>query len=185
MPLHMLEQTHWVNASETQFAQAWMAELRIIPATTEETIHLVTGLLLPLWKTFPSHMARVFRLQTDDGQRLIGRLVYKEWIDQFSDTSSVETLSGAWPRLLAGEIVAHLQNGIELRRVRIMAEHRIELTGHTPAMLQRLKTTGVFSEMIAWKLRLFVPTNTPEVVTKLAALHPLVRVAVREAVVTQ
>ena len=181
MPLQMLEHTHWADATDAQFAAAWLAELATVPATAEETIHLVTGLLLPLWKTLPTHSARVYRLQTDDGQRLIGRLVYQEWIDQFTDIKTdTGTLASVWPRLMAGEIVAHLQNGIELRRVKILGQHRIELTGHTLAMLERLKTTGVFTEMIAWKVRVFVPTAAPQTIEDLAALYPLMRTAGRD-----
>ena len=46
-------------------------------------------------------------------------------------------------------------------------------------MLDRLKAQGLTSEIIAWKLRLFVPLgdDAAKIVEKLLALYPLLRVA--------
>ena len=40
-----------------------------------------------------------------------------------------------------------------------MGEFRIELSGFTEGMVDRLKTMGLISEIISWRLRLFVPTG--------------------------
>ena len=48
---------------------------------------------------------------------------------------------------------------MQLRRVRVMGENRIELSGFTDAMRDRLRACGLFSEIISWKLRFFVPTD--------------------------
>ncbi len=141
-------------------------------------IHLVSGLILPLWTTLPFHTVRVYRLQTDDGTRLIGRVVDQQWLDRFTQTpADTPNIHHAWPRLLAGDITRHLADNIALRRVKIMSEHRVELTGHTAAMIPRLKTTGVFTELINWKLRLFVPVSdaSPAVIDQIAVLHPVLR----------
>ena len=60
---------------------------------------------------------------------------------------------------------------------------RIELTGFTDAMVDRLKATGLFSEIISWKLRMFVPTGAtgPAILAKVLERYPLVRVAERAA----
>src|SRR3546814_3328981 len=47
----------------------------LLPEFTDSWIHIVTGLLLPIWKRLPDEGCRVYRLQTDDGERVIGRLV--------------------------------------------------------------------------------------------------------------
>ena len=49
---------------------------------------------------------------------------------------------------------------------------------------ERLKTEGLFSEIIAWKLRLFVPTDVtgPAVIAKVMARYPLTRILNKEAV---
>jgi hypothetical protein len=82
---------------------------------------------------------------------------------------------------------------MQLRRVRVMGEHRIELTGFTEAMRERLRAYGLFSEIIAWKLRFFVPitsgaasgdaqSETGEaILARLIERYPLVRVCARAA----
>jgi hypothetical protein len=78
-----------------------------------------------------------------------------------------------------------------------MGAHRIELTGFTAAMAERLRADGLFSEIIAWKLRFFVPvasgaapaeaggeacSETGEaILARLIARYPIVRVADRSA----
>jgi len=50
-------------------------------------------------------------------------------------------------------------------------------------MVERLKAIGLMSEIIAWKLRLFIPTGEsgPPILATLMERHPLVRVADRAA----
>ena len=76
-----------------------------------------------------------------------------------------------------------LQDGLELRRVNIMGEFRIELSGFSDGMVERLKAIGLISEIISWKLRLFVPTGTagPAILAKLMERHPLVRLGDKTA----
>ena len=40
-----------------------------------------------------------------------------------------------------------------------MGANRIELTGFTDQMRERLRAYGLFHEIISWKLRMFVPTD--------------------------
>jgi hypothetical protein len=60
---------------------------------------------------------------------------------------------------------------------------RIELTGFGDQARERLKADGLFSEIIAWKLRLFVPTDASgvAVIARLLERHPLLRLLNREA----
>ena len=76
-----------------------------------------------------------------------------------------------------------LDGGLQLRRARIMSAFRIELAGFTDGMVDRLKAMGLTSEIIAWKLRLFVPTGAsgPDILAALMERHPLVRIADRGA----
>jgi hypothetical protein len=60
-----------------------------------------------------------------------------------------------------------------------MGAFRVELSGFTEAMVDRLKAMGLISEIIAWKLRLFVPTGASgaTIVGALMQRHPLARIA--------
>jgi hypothetical protein len=50
-------------------------------------------------------------------------------------------------------------------------------------MVARLKSFGLVSEIIAWKLRLFVPVNAngPTILGAIMERYPLVRIADRPA----
>jgi hypothetical protein len=69
IPLKRMAESHWREADRERFSAAWLAELADIPEFSESTIHIVAGLLLPIWKRLPSESTRVYRLQTDGGDR--------------------------------------------------------------------------------------------------------------------
>jgi predicted RNA methylase len=184
IPLAMMAQTHWREADRDTFAAAWNAELADLTEFTDSRIHIVTGLLLPIWKRLPGEGCRVYRLQTDDGERVIGRLVSPAWVAQAvaTDTPNISP-ADAWTAVLDGRTMLQLADSLQLRRARIMGAFRIELSGFTDGMVDRLKAMGLTSEIIAWKLRLFVPTGEtgPAILGALMERHRLVRVADRGA----
>jgi predicted RNA methylase len=183
IPLERLAQTHWQKADRDSFARAWEAELAEIPACTDSELHIVTGLLVPIWRRLPDEHCRVYRLQTDDDERVIGRLVSPAWVAQAAADMPALAPADAWNAVLDGKTVLHLQDGLELRRVRVMGEFRVELSGFTSGMVDRLKAMGLVSEIISWKLRLFVPTGDsgPAILGALLDRFPLVRLADRPA----
>jgi len=77
----------------------------------------------------------------------------------------------------------HLAEGQRLERVRAMQVHRIELIGFNDLAVERLKAIGLISEIVSWKLRLFVPTGAAgaDVLGRLLERYPLQRVAERAA----
>jgi len=161
VPAKIMDDTHWLEADRAAFTEAWTAELAEVPEFSETTLHIVAGLLLPIWKQLPQDETRVYRLQTDDGQRIIGRRVSPSWV--------ATTLAADAPKLTAaqvhalvleGKTVVRLAEGMELHRSRLMGVNRIELSGFLGAAKDRLKADGFFSEIIAWKLRLFCPADS-------------------------
>jgi hypothetical protein len=179
-----LAHTQWKEAERADFVRAWEAELASVPEFTDSNMHVVTGLLLPIWKRLPNESMRVYRLETDAGERIIGRLVSPAWVAQAVESEAPTlTPADAFAAVLKGRTILQLQDGLELWRVRIMGEFRIELSGFTDGMVERLKATGLISEIISWRLRLFVPTGAsgPSILAKLIERNPLVRVADRAA----
>lgn len=160
VPARMMEDTHWLEADRAAFAAAWTAELAEVPEFSESTLHIVAGLLLPIWKQLPQDETRVYRLQTDDGQRIIGRRVSPAWVaSTLADEAPKLTAAQVLALALEGKTVVRLAEGMELHRSRVMGVNRIELSGFTEAAKDRLKADGFFSEIISWKLRLFCPTD--------------------------
>jgi hypothetical protein len=182
--LKMMDESHWQAADREAFAAAWTREVSEVPEFADSTIHIVAGLLLPIWKRLPNESTRVYRLQTDAGERIIGRRVSPAWAANASLTGATTLTAGAaFAALIEGRTVLDLADGLQLHRVRVMGAHRIELSGFADTMRDRLRAYGLFSEIISWKLRMFVPTDATGagVLTKVLDHYPVERIGEREA----
>jgi len=183
-PLRMMEESHWEDVDRDAFAAAWNAELADVPEFAESTIHIVAGLLLPIWKRLPDESTRVYRLQTDEGERIIGRRVPPAWAANATSTGTASlSAEDAHAALIDGKTILDLADGLQLRRVRVMGANRIELSGFTDAMRERLRAYGLFSEIISWKLRFFVPVDASgqAVLARVLDAYPVARIVEREA----
>lgn len=184
IPVKTMPETHWVEADRDAFASAWNAEIAEVPEFSDSTLHMVTGLLLPIWKRLPNESTRVYRLQTDAGERIIGRRVSPAWVAHATATGVTSiTPEDAFTALMDGKTILDLAEGLQLRRVRVMGALRIELTGFTDTMRQRLTAYGLYHEIISWKLRFFVPVDAqgPVIIGKLFDRWPVERIGEREA----
>src|SRR3546814_20195430 len=116
---------------------------------------MVSGLLLPIWRRLPDESTRVYRLQSDDGERVIGRRVSPAWAASVANDDGPVRLSGeeALSMLMSGEAVLHLAQDQKLQRVRAMHDWRIELTGFNDLGVERLKAMGLISEIVRSEAR--------------------------------
>jgi predicted RNA methylase len=184
VPVKMMAEGYWCEGDRERFSAAWLVELADIPEFSESTIHIVAGLLLPIWKRLPNESTRVYRLQTNAGERIIGRKVSATWVANIFGSHAPELAAdAAFAALTEGRTVVDLAEGLQLRRVRVMGAYRIELSGFTDTMRDRLRTYGLFGEIISWKLRMFVPTDASgvAVLAKVIDRYPVERIAEREA----
>jgi hypothetical protein len=184
MPLAAMPQTHWQETDRDTFARAWEAENAEVPEFTDSEIHIVAGLLLPIWKRLPNLSTRVYRLQIDTGERIIGRKVSSAWIASAPEagTSNLSP-DAAFTAQIDGKTILDLAEGLQLRRVRVMSANRIELTGFTDTMQDRLRAYGLFGEIISWKLRCFVPVDATgsAILAKVLERYPIARITDRAA----
>jgi hypothetical protein len=83
---------------------------------------------------------------------------------------------------LAETAALDLTEGLKLRRVRAMGMHRIELSDFADTIRDGLRAYGLFSEIISWKLRVFVPTDDHGVgvLAKVLERYPVERIGERE-----
>ncbi|MQW87814.1 strawberry notch family protein [Sinorhizobium saheli] len=182
--LKMMAESHWEETDRKTFAAVWNREVSEVPAFSDSTIHVVAGLLLPVWKRLPNESTRVYRLQTDDGERIIGRRVSPAWAANATATGTTSLAAeDAFAALMDGRTILDLAEGLQLRRVRVMRANRIELSGFSEAMRDRLRAYGLFTEIISWKLRFFVPVDATGVTVlgKLLETYPVARIGEREA----
>jgi hypothetical protein len=178
--LDALAETHWQPADHKLFGEA---EVAAVPDFATSIFHIVTGLLLPIWRRLPDDDCRVYRIQTDAGERIIGRHIATALVPALLRNlglDDVPTLAPdeAWSGLVTGRIGLQLADGLMLRRARVMNDYRVELIGFTDAMVPRLKALGLISEIISWKLRLFIPTGVrgPAILAMLLDRHALIGV---------
>lgn len=185
--VRQIEETNWEETDERIFAAAWDAELATVPEFSTSTLHVVSGLLLPIWKLLPQDYCRVYRLQTDDGERIVGRVITPAVLARLCsnfgiDRTEVLSPDQAWRSVLDESSIISLAGDMTLRRVRVMNDNRVELAGFTDGMRDWLRSIGLFSEMIAWKLRFFVPVTDegPTILAKLTQRHQLLDVVNRQ-----
>ncbi len=175
-----LEGSNWEETGLGDFTTAWLAELDEIPPTRSSKMYLVTGLLLPVWKHLPRGASKVYRLQTDDGERIVGRLIDDMDVPSlraaFNLDGGVEiTADQAHSLLLDKAAKIALRGGLFLRDAAIMGAKRIELTGFRDYEVDLLKSIGFFGEIIQWRLRLFAPAEQRlgvEALSRLFLKHP-------------
>jgi predicted RNA methylase len=182
VPIEAMAASHWEPADEARFKAVWTAELGAIPEFETSTLHMVSGLLLPIWKQLPDESTRVYRLQTDDGQRFVGRKVSSAWVAAIiKEEAPALAPDAAFAMLMSGEAALQLREGQTLQQVRAMGTLRIELAGFSDLALDRLKAIGLISEIVSWKLRLFVPTGSegPAILARLLDRYPLERILPR------
>lgn len=185
VPADMLAASQWEEADRGAFSAAWGAELAALPEHETSTLYMVTGLLLPIWNRLPNESTRVYRLQTDEGEREIGRRVSPAWAATITGGDVPVRLSGeeALSMLMSGEATLLLADNQKLQRVRAMNDWRIELSGFNDLGVERLKAMGLISEIVSWKLRLYVPTGAvgAEVLGRLLDRFPVERIQARKA----
>jgi len=180
-----LAESHWRAASKAEFASAWTDEISALPETRQSTFHLVTGLLLPIWSRLPHDSPRVYRLLTDQGERLIGRRI---------DTSALPSLCQAFglgaPAFTAAQIrhvvmdesaTIQCADDVQIRRSFVMHAPRLEVIGLNHATLPSWKAAGLRTEIISYKTRAFIPlTEMGEtLLAQLINRHPVHRILTR------
>ena len=157
-----LEASNWHEAEESEWRALWEDEVAGLPTHTESRFWLVTGLLLPVWDRLGAENMRVRRLDTNDGEAMIGRAL---------DAGGVRAVRAAFgldggPSLSAGEAfeavmgrgeVLTLANGWRLARRRIMGNSRLEIEGPDDRHVTTLKRLGCTVEIVSWSARVFAP----------------------------
>jgi hypothetical protein len=151
----------WSEISESEFIELWDAQLQKVPDFKTEMLHLMTGILLPIWKSIPRENSRVFRLQTDEGQKILGRLIEARNIGKVAHkmglNCQIKPAEVIQSVLESGETET-LIRGVCLRRSMIAGSYRLELTD-CQSFSERLEAIGCFCEIIQWRKRIFIPTG--------------------------
>lgn len=161
----LLLETMWEETTEEEFSALWQAEVEEMQGKIRtSTLYLVTGLLLPVWDRLPDDHVQVWRLNTEDGQSFLGRIVPAPLVSKLADAFGIAatiTVSGeetAKHVMTTGEISS--VGAYRLKRSLVAGQQRLELLDWPHTRLAELKAAGCFTEIIQHKTRLFVPVAT-------------------------
>jgi hypothetical protein len=167
VPCDRLTETHWFETSEERFAQAWQAEVREAESTIRrESLHLATGLLLPVWDKLPDDSVQVMRIAAEDGRTLLGREVPTGSLGELARKLGLDVDVAVPPGELAATVLRAGRplpfRGTEeltLKRALVNGSQRLELAGFSSARLAWYKAQGCFTQIIRYQTRLFVPVD--------------------------
>lgn len=158
----LLLETMWEETTEAEFSQLWQAEVEEMQDKTRtSTLYLVAGLLLPVWDRLPDDHVQVWRLNTDDGQSFLGRIVPAPLVSKLADAFGIAatiTVSGedmAKHVMSTGEIST--VGAYRLKRSLVAGQQRLELLDWPHTRLAELKAAGCFTDIIQHKTRMFLP----------------------------
>src|SRR3546814_15700314 len=130
----------WEESSEEEFSALWQAEVEEMrDKTRTSTLYLVAGLLLPVWDRLPDDHVQVWRLNTDDGESFLGRIVPAPLVSKLADAFGIAatiTVSGAEP---AKHVITNAQiaavGAYRRKRCLVAAQQgSYPLSGHHPQL---------------------------------------------------
>ena len=145
--------------------RAWDKEVAQVPEYNEDTLHMLTGALLPIWDKLPQEgTTKVKRLIAADGRAYLGRQIPASQIDltlrQFQTNRTAEKLDAATVMdraLQKGEHFRLTRERAEIFRSRVSGEWRLEIRMMNAWQLQRY--SGIIRERINFQDRFFIPKS--------------------------
>ena len=144
----------------------WEKEIAKVPEYNEETLHMLTGALLPIWNALPQEgSTKVKRLISSDGSVYLGRVIDSDAIDavlrtfDVSRTKEVFTSRQVMDKALKEGTRFQLTNDrAEIFRSRVSNEWRLEIKQQNSWYLRRTYP-DIVQERIAYVDRYFIPTG--------------------------
>ena len=157
-----LDASNWRKTTETEWRALWADEIAGLPSHRESRFWLAAGLLLPVWDRLPAENMRVRRLNTDDGEALIGRVLDFEQVRAVRSAFGLGggpamTGAEAFEAVMGRGAALALANGWRLARRRIMGADRVEIEGPVDSDTAVLKRMGCTVEIVSWRTRVFAP----------------------------
>jgi hypothetical protein len=162
-----LAESAWEEAPRRSFDQLWQSEVaELAERLTTETVYLATGLLLPIWSSLPVDYLEVRRIVDEEGGSWLGRMVHEldvaKLLEKFDIASTVELTPETIMKALGEGRTIPIKQPFEvtIKCSRVAGEQRYEIVGAPVDQLPRLKSIGCFTEIIAFRTRVFIPTAT-------------------------
>lgn len=171
---------NWTRLDGSQAKPLWDAEVHATPEFRRQDLHVITGAVLPIWDRLPGS-PKVYRLQTDDGERMLGRVIPTREVNNMLSGLGAKTIQfQGQPADVVREVLAGneavLANGWKIKRALVAGEQRIELDGPGFSHRDELQQDGVFTERINYDTRFFIPTGSTaaDVISRITEHRPIV-----------
>jgi C-terminal domain on Strawberry notch homologue len=172
------DKTSWQAVSFQEWQSRWDEEIEKTPQLVCDRFFLICGLLLPIWQQLDTHSMWVYRLETDQGERLLGRMIVPHRMVQMASSLGLDQVkfsgSEIYQMVFTQRKSYALAEGRSIRAASVMGTIRLEVTGTiSQALGVQLKTAGCFTEIISWRTRYFIPVNeaiAPGVIEQVIAL---------------
>ena len=163
------ERSNWAAVSEADAKTAWNEVLATLPDYKTDSVHLITGALLPIWDRLPEEKTKVYRIQTNSGETFLGRVIPEKSVDytlqklgtrrqkDFSNMQDIANkLQNGWKVELTGDWT--------IKQSKVSGEQRLEIVGNDLMFkTTELRDAGAFSERIDYKTRWFLPTGNDSI----------------------
>ncbi|MGO9566162.1 MAG: strawberry notch-like NTP hydrolase domain-containing protein, partial [Desulfomonilaceae bacterium] len=171
------------SIDEVEAEKLWKEQTANAPKTITKSERMIVGVILPIWDRVEGSEI-IKRLQTDDGEQLLGRMLTpkasKQTLKNLGLDSGLSNMSASdlFSSIKNGS-KAILSNGWEISTAKVNYEDRIEIKGRsslTDAEKRVLKDQGAFIERISWAERVFIPTGEDGIAAfeRITALRPVV-----------
>jgi predicted RNA methylase len=183
VPKQDLNAEKYEKVDEAKAEALWETSVKNTPPTFTEQKHLITGIILPIWKRLKGN-PKIMRVTTEDGRKLIGRLVPEAQLNTVLQALGAETQSidispaDAVNKILEQNVRIYLANGWYLKRSLVSGDNRIEIVGPEMGVMPELKRHGIITELINFKTRFFIPTggNAADIFSKITKNRPVLSI---------
>jgi len=161
-----IRETNWKRIRTREEARTeWEKAIAELPEYRSKILHVITGVMLPVWKKIKSH-EKVYRFPMEDGTSFLGRIIRPSDINKVLAALGAEKQSIHMdPKqlvqgLLDGSIASvTFSNDWKFQRRRVAGENRIEVTGVRRMDRGEFELYGGFSEVISFSDRYFIPAG--------------------------
>ena len=171
------EESNWGEVAEADWRRLWAAEAAALDPFVHSELNLVSGLLLPIWKSLPDRACRVKRLRAPDGRTWLGRVLSEaearllqqlevsDVARDFADPARAQDL------VMKNVGVLRLAQGLRMTRSKVMDRYRLEVGG-AGSETRRLRDLGCFVEIINHSARVFLPVGDVGVIGAVLSAYP-------------
>lgn len=152
---------------KADWQKEWDAEIAKVPEYNEDTLHMLTGALLPIWNSLPQEgSTKVKRLIAEDGSVYLGRVISKDMIDgvlrSFAIGRTMEVFTGkqVMDKAIQNGVRFQLTNDrVQIYRSRVSNEWRLEVYQPYNSWYLTKRYPGIIQERISYRDRFFIPVG--------------------------